>query len=212
MKNNKFNPSKLITPTVIERGPNGFQVYDIYSRLLRDRIIFLGTDIDDEVSNIVVAQLLFLEQDDSDQDIYLYINSPGGSVSAGFAIYDTMNYISSEVNTICVGVAASMAAILLSNGTKGKRSMLPNSKVMIHQPSSGFEGRATDIEIATKEILKIKKLANKVLAENTGQDLAKVEKDAEHDYWMDVKEALKYGIVDNLLEKRDIKKDKANKK
>ena len=189
-------------PFVIEQTGRIERQYDIYSRLLKDRIIFLGTAIDDMVSNVIVAQMLFLEAEDADRDIMLYINSPGGVISSGMAIYDTMQYISPDVATICMGQAASMAAVLLAAGAKGKRSGLPNSRVMIHQPSGGSQGQASTIEIYTKEILKMKDKLNTVLAEHTGQPLKKVAKDTDRDFFMSAGEAKDYGIIDRVFEHR----------
>ena len=189
-----------LIPMVIEKSGNVERSYDIYSRLLKDRIIFIGTAIDDQVANLVVAQLLFLEAQDPEKEIFLYINSPGGVVSSGLAIYDTMRFIKPEVSTMCVGQAASMAAFLLSGGEKGKRYCLPHARVMIHQPLGGTQGQTSDIEIYTKEMLKTKKLINEVLAANTGQDLKKVEKDTDRDYFMSAEEAKAYGLVDDILE------------
>lgn len=188
-----------LVPMVVEQTNRGERSYDIYSRLLKDRIIFLGSAIDDYVANLVVAQLLFLYAEDPDKDISLYINSPGGSISAGMAIYDTMQYIRADVSTICVGMAASMGAFLLAAGTKGKRFALPNAEVMIHQPSGGAQGQATDIEIHAKRIIHIKEKMAKILADNTGQTLEKVKKDMERDYFMDAEEAKEYGLIDDLL-------------
>ena len=189
-----------LVPTVIERSSNGEKSYDIYSRLLKDRIIIICGEINDTNSNIVVAELLYLDSLNHD-DISIYINSPGGSVTAGMAIYDTMNFIKSSVSTICVGMAASMAAFLLSSGEKGKRYVLPNSEVMIHQPLGGAEGQATEIKIAAERILKLKDKMNRLLSKNTGQNLKKVEEDTERDYFLDAEDAVKYGIVDKILEK-----------
>ena len=189
----------ILIPTVIEKSSMGERAYDIYSRLLRDRIIFLGGPIDDHVANITIAQLLFLENEDPKKDIKLYINSPGGSVTAGLAIYDTMQHIKPDVSTICVGMAASMGAFLLSGGSKGKRFALPNSEIMIHQPSGGAEGQATDIEITAKQIIKIRAKLNEIMAKNTGQKLAQIEKDVERDYFMSADEAKKYGIIDETV-------------
>lgn len=189
-------------PTVIEQSGRGERAYDIYSRLLKDRIIFLGTAINDEVANAVVAQLLFLESEDPDKDISLYINSPGGSVSAGMAIYDTMQYIKPDISTICVGLAASMGAVLLTAGADGKRITLPNSKIMIHQPLGGMEGQASDIEIHAREIIKTRGKLNEILAAHTKQPLEKIEQDTDRDYFMTADEALKYGIVDKIIAKR----------
>jgi len=187
---------------VIEQTSRGERAYDIYSRLLKDRIIFLGTAIDDIVANTVIAQLLFLEADDPDRDIYLYINSPGGVVTAGLAIYDTMNYIKSPVSTICIGQAASMAALLLASGTKGKRFSLPHSRVMIHQPMGGFQGQATDIEIHAREILNLKDTLNKILAKHTGQPIEKIQTDTDRDFFMSGEDAKNYGIVDDVISKK----------
>ncbi|NLD04674.1 MAG: ATP-dependent Clp endopeptidase proteolytic subunit ClpP [Synergistaceae bacterium] len=187
---------------VVEQTGRGERSYDIYSRLLKDRIIFLGTEIDEQVANVVVAQLLFLESEDPEKDVFLYINSPGGVVSAGLAIYDTMQYIKPPVSTICMGQAASMAATLLAAGTDGKRIALPNSRVMIHQPLGGTRGQATDIEIHAKEILGTRKILNEILVKHTKQSLKKIEKDTDRDFFMSAEEALKYGIVDKIIEKR----------
>ncbi len=190
-------------PYVIEQtGRGGERSYDIYSRLLKDRIIFLGTEVDDHVANIICAQLLFLEADDPDKDIYLYINSPGGVITSGMAIYDTMNYIKPDVATICLGQAASMGAFLLAAGAKGKRSAVPNARIMIHQPSGGFRGQATDILIQTNEIIKTKEHLNRILSSNTGQPYEKVAADTERDYFMSSAEAKEYGLIDNVFEKR----------
>ena len=188
----------MLIPTVIERNNSKEYAYDIYSRLLKDRIILLNGEIDDNVSNIVIAQLLYLDSINSD-DISLYINSPGGSITAGMAIYDTMNYIKSDVSTICVGMSASMAAFLLSSGKKGKRYCLPNSEVMIHQPLGGVHGQATEIKIAAERILKLKSKLNNILASNTGRDLKKIENDTERDYFLSAHEALDYGLIDKIL-------------
>lgn len=187
-----------LVPTVIERSNNGERVYDIYSRLLKDRIIILSGEIDDTSANIVIGELLYLDSLNN-EDISIYINSPGGSVTAGMAIYDTMNFIKSNVSTICVGIAASMAAFLLSSGTKGKRYALPNSEVMIHQPLGGAQGQATEIKIAAERILKLKDKLNKMLAENTKKNIKEVEKDTERDYFLSSKEALEYGLIDKIL-------------
>jgi len=192
----------MLIPTVIEKSQFGERAYDIYSRLLKERIIFLGGPIDDYTANIVIAQLLHLEYEDPKKDIHLYINSPGGSVTAGLAIVDTMNLIKPDVSTICVGIAASMGALLLSSGTKGKRFVLPNSEVMIHQVMGGAEGQASDIEINAKHILRTKENLNKILAKNTGKTFAQIEKDADRDYWMTAEEAKKYGIIDDIITKR----------
>ena len=191
-----------LIPMVVEQSGRGERSYDIYSRLLKDRIIFLGTEVDEQVSNVVVAQLLFLESEDPEKDVFLYINSPGGVVSAGLAIYDTMQYIKPNVSTICMGQAASMAATLLAAGAHGKRIALPNSRVMIHQPLGGTRGQATDIEIHTSEILGTRKRLNDILAKHTKQPLKTIEKDTDRDFFMSAEEALKYGIVDKIIEKR----------
>ena len=188
-------------PTVIEQSGRGERAFDIYSRLLRERIIFLGTGINDQVSDSLVAQLLFLEAEDPEKDIQIYINSPGGSVTAGMAIYDTMQQISPDVVTICFGVAASMGAFLLSGGTKGKRLALPNSRIMIHQPLGGAQGQAVEIEIQAKEILFLKKTLNSLLAEHTGQPLEKINEDTERDYFLSPSEAVEYGLIDKVIKK-----------
>lgn len=190
-----------LVPMVVEQTNRGERSYDIFSRLLKDRIIFIGSPIDDNVANLVIAQLLFLEAEDPDKDIYLYINSPGGSVSAGLAMYDTMQYIKPDVSTICVGMAASMGAFLLAAGAKGKRFALPNSEIMIHQPSGGFSGQASDIKIHAEHILKIKNRINEILAERTGQSIEKIELDSDRDRFMSAQEALEYGLVDNVMER-----------
>ncbi len=191
----------MLIPTVIEKSQFGERAYDIYSRLLNDRIIFLGGPIDDHMANLVIAQLLYLDNADSKKDISLYINSPGGSVTAGLAIIDTMNFIKSDVSTICVGIAASMGALILSSGKKGKRFSLPNSEVMIHQVMGGTEGQASDIAINAKHILRTKETLNKILASNTSKKIDQVEKDSDRDYWMTSDEAKKYGIVDDIISK-----------
>lgn len=188
-----------LIPTVIEKSNYGERAYDIYSRLLKERIIFLGDTIDDNVANTVIAQLLFLESEDSEKDIKLYINSPGGSVTAGLAVYDTMRYIKPDVTTICVGLAASMAAILLAAGAKGKRYALPNSEILIHQVMGGAEGQATDIKIRAERILKIRDRLNQILATSTKQSLAKIEKDTDRDYYLSADDAVKYGIIDKII-------------
>ncbi len=206
MAEDKKIRSALI-PYVIETKGRGERAYDIYSRLLEDRIIFIGFPIEDQLANSVIAQMLFLEANDPDRDIFVYINSPGGVVSAGLAIYDTMQYISCDVATICMGQAASMGAVLLAAGTKGKRSALPHARVMIHQPSGGSQGQASTIEIYTKEILKTKTRLNELLANHTGQTLKKVAKDTDRDYFMSAEEAHEYGLIDNVLvSKSDLKK------
>lgn len=189
----------MLIPTVIEKSQFGERAYDIYSRLLRENIIFLGGPIDDDTANIVIAQMLFLQSEDSKKDINLYINSPGGSASATLAMIDTINHIKNDVSTICIGMAASGGAWLLSAGTKGKRYALPNSEIMIHQPLGGAEGQASDIEIRAKQILKLRENLTKIMAKNTGQSIAKVEKDIDRDFFMDANEAKKYGIIDKIL-------------
>ncbi len=191
----------MLIPTVIEKTPQGERAYDIYSRLLKDRIIFLGGPIDENTANIVVAQLLFLANEDPKKDIYLYINSPGGYIKDGLAIIDTMNFIKPDVSTICFGMAASMGAMILSSGAKGKRSVLQNAEVMIHQPLGGAEGQATDIEIGARQIVKHREILYKMLAKNTGQSISKIEKDADRNYWMNAEEAKKYGIIDSIITK-----------
>ncbi len=191
-----------LVPTVLEKSQFGERAYDIYSRLLKDRIIFLGGPIDNTNADLVIAQLLFLENEDPKKDIQLYINSPGGSVYAGMAIYDTMQFIKPDVSTICVGMAASMGAFLLSSGAKGKRFTLPNSEIMIHQPSGGAEGMAADIEISAKQIVKIRERLNVILAKNTGKPLKQIEKDSDRDYFMTAEEAKAYGMVDKIVSKR----------
>ena len=192
-----------LIPIVIEKTPQGERAYDIYSRLLKDRIIMLNGEITDEVSSVIVSQLLFLESEDPEKDIFLYINSPGGGVTAGLAIYDTMQYIKCDITTICIGSAASMGALLLASGTKGKRYSLPHSRIMIHQPLGGITGQATEIEIHAKEILRLKKLLNEILAKHTGKRLKTIEKDTDRDYFMDSKEALNYGIIDKIIYSRE---------
>ena len=194
----KNNVNSLI-PMVVEQTANGERAFDIYSRLLKERIIFLGSSINDTVSSTIIAQLLFLEADNPNKDIYMYINSPGGLITSGFAILDTMNYIKPKISTICMGQAASMAAILLSMGTKGKRMALENSRVMIHQPLGGAQGQASDIEIHTKEILFLRDKLNKILSKNTGQTIKKIESDTNRDHFMSAEKALKYGIIDKII-------------
>ena len=198
-----MNIKNQLIPMVIEQTGRGERSYDIYSRLLEDRIIFLTGEIDDNIADLVVAQLIYLEGKDSTKDISLYINSPGGSVSAGFAIYDTMNYIKCDVSTICIGMAASMGAFLLSSGAKGKRYSLPNAKIMIHQPLGGAQGQASDIEIQANHIKRIKEKINKILSEQSGQPLEKVQKDTDRDFYMSADEALEYGLIDKIFNKRD---------
>lgn len=189
----------MLIPTVIEKTNFGERAYDIYSRLLKENIIFLGGPIDDNVANIVIAQLLFLQSEDPKKDISLYINSPGGSVTAGLAIIDTMNHVKNDVSTVCVGIAASMGAVILSAGKKGKRYALPNSDVMIHQPLGGVEGQASDIEISAKRIINMRNNLNKILSKNTGQPLTKIEKDVDRDFFMNAEDSKKYGIIDKVL-------------
>ena len=191
-----------LIPIVIEQTSRGERSYDIYSRLLKDRIIFLGTGVDDNVANAIIAQMLFLESDEPDQDIYLYVNTPGGQVSSGMAIYDTMQYIKPDVQTICIGQAASMGALLLAAGANGKRFSLPHARIMIHQPSGGFQGQHTDIEIQAKEITRIRGILDGIIATHSGQDPKKVRKDTERDHYMTGEEALKYGLIDKLITKR----------
>ncbi len=191
-----------LVPTVVEQTGRGERAYDIYSRLLKDRIIFLGDEVNDATAGLVVAQLLFLEAEDPDKDIHLYINSPGGSITSGMAIYDTMQYIKPDVSTICIGMAASMGAFLLAAGAKGKRLALPNSEIMIHQPLGGAQGQATDIEIHAKRILKIKETLNEILSERTGQPLEKIKMDTERDNFMSALEAKEYGLIDEVFTKR----------
>lgn len=197
-----------LVPIVVEQTNRGERSYDIFSRLLKDRIIMLSGEVNDVTANLVVSQLLFLESEDPDKDIYIYINSPGGSITSGMAIYDTMQYIKPDVCTICVGMAASMGAFLLSSGAKGKRYALPNSEIMIHQPLGGFQGQATDIDIHAKRILKIKENLNKILSENTGKPLDKIKFDVERDYFMEAQEAAEYGLIDKVIRKNDVVKDK----
>ncbi|MGI6683931.1 MAG: ATP-dependent Clp endopeptidase proteolytic subunit ClpP [Bacillota bacterium] len=191
-----------LIPMVVEQTNRGERAYDIYSRLLKDRIIFLGSQVDDNVANLIIAQMLFLEAEDPDKDIHLYINSPGGSITAGMAIYDTMQVIRPDVSTICVGLAASMGAFLLAAGAPGKRFALPNSEIMIHQPAGGTQGQAVDIEIHAKRILRIRDELNKILAERTGQSLEKIARDTDRDYFMNPIEAKEYGLIDGILSKR----------
>jgi ATP-dependent Clp protease, protease subunit len=195
-------PAMTLIPMVVEQTNRGERAYDIYSRLLRDNIIFIGTPIDDNVANLVTAQMLFLEAEDPEKDVSLYINSPGGVVTAGMAIYDTMQFIRPDVATICIGQAASVAALLLSAGTHGKRFALPNSRVLIHQPTmGGLSGQATDIDIHAREILRVRAGLNEIMAKHTGQPLEKIERDVERDFWMDAQQAREYGIVDEIIEK-----------
>jgi ATP-dependent Clp protease protease subunit len=202
----KENTMALI-PMVIEQTGRGERAYDIYSRLLKERIIFLGTPVDDNIASLIIAQLLFLEAEDPDKDIYLYINSPGGIVTSGMAVYDTMQYVQPDIVTTCIGQAASMGAVLLAAGAKGKRFALPNARIMIHQPAGGVQGQATDIDIHAKEILKIRERLNEILAENTGQSLEKIAKDTDRNFFMDANEAKDYGLIDEILVKRGSEKD-----
>ncbi|SFC77455.1 ATP-dependent Clp endopeptidase proteolytic subunit ClpP [Clostridium uliginosum] len=197
-----------LVPMVVEQTSRGERSYDIFSRLLKERIIMLSGEVNDDSANLIVSQLLFLESEDPDKDIYIYINSPGGSITAGMAIYDTMQYIKPDVSTICIGMAASMGAFLLSSGEKGKRYSLPNAEIMIHQPLGGFQGQATDIEIHAKRIIKIKESLNKILSENTGKPLATIEADVERDNFMTADEAESYGLVDKVITKNEVGKDK----
>jgi len=193
-----------LIPMVIEQSPRGERAYDIYSRLLKERIIFLGTAVNDDVANVIIAQLLFLEAEDPDKDITFYINSPGGIVTAGLAIYDTMNYVKCDIATLCMGQAASMGAVLLAAGAKGKRYALPNSRILIHQPMGGYQGQASDIDIHAKEILRMRQDLNQILALHTGQKVNRIQKDTERDYFMSAEEARAYGLVDKVLSKREI--------
>ena len=191
-----------LVPMVVEQSPRGERAYDIFSRLLKERIIFLGTSVNDEIASLIIAQLLFLEAEDPDKDITFYVNSPGGGVTAGMAIYDTMQYVRCDIVTLCMGQAASMGALLLTAGAKGKRFALPNSRILIHQPMGGFQGQATDIEIHAQEILRMRNDLNKILAFHTGQNIRKIRKDTDRDYFMNAEEAKKYGIIDKVLDKR----------
>ncbi len=193
----------MLIPMVIEQTGRGERAYDIYSRLLKDNIIFIGTPIDDNVANLVIAQLLFLEAENPDKDVSIYINSPGGSVSAGLAIYDTMQFIKPDVSTICIGQAASMGAILLAGGAAGKRFALPNSRILIHQPMGGMQGQASDIEIHAREIARIKDLLNRILADHTGQPIERIETDTDRDFIMSAEEAIQYGIIDRVISKKE---------
>lgn len=192
-----------LIPMVIEQSSRGERAYDIYSRLLKDRIIFIGTAMNDEVANLIIAQLLFLESEDPDKDINFYINSPGGLVTAGLAVYDTMQYIKPDITTVCIGQAASMGAVLLTAGTKGKRYSLPNARILIHQPMGGFQGQASDIEIQAKEILRMKDTLNHILVAHTGKDLEQIQKDTDRDFFMSGEEAKNYGIIDHVITNRD---------
>ena len=207
-----YELNNQLVPIVVEQTGRGERAFDIFSRLLKDRIVFLGTPIDDTVASLTIAQLLFLESEDPDKDIHLYINSPGGSVSAGLAIYDTMQYIRPDVSTICIGMAASMAAVLLTGGAKGKRTALPNARVMIHQPWGGVQGTASDISIQAEEILKTKKRINEILSSHSGRTLDQIIKDTDRDYYLAASEAKEYGLIDNILAKRltDAKSESKN--
>ena len=202
--------AQQLVPMVVEQSARGERAYDIFSRLLKDRIIFVGGVIDDETANLIIAQMLFLQSEDANKDTYMYINSPGGVVTAGLAIYDTMQYLSTPISTICLGQAASMGALLLCAGAKGKRYALPNSRIMIHQPLGGSQGAATDIEIQTQEILRIKRLINEILVKHTGQAMGKIEKDTDRDFFMGADEAVKYGLIDEVF--TSIKKLESKKK
>jgi len=197
----------MLIPIVIEQSSRGERAYDIYSRLLKDRIIFMGEEVQDDMANTVIAQMLFLESEDPDKDINLYINSPGGSISAGLAIYDTMQYIKPDVSTICMGQCTSMSALLLAAGTKGMRYALPHARIMIHQPLGGVQGQATDIDIQAKEILRTKETIHRILAKHTGQPMERIRRDTERDFFMDSKDALKYGIIDKIITKREIQSE-----
>ena len=205
MTEEKLNPTNQLVPMVVEQTPRGERAYDIYSRLLKERVIFLTGPVEDYGANLIVAQMLYLEAENPDKDIHLYINSPGGSVTAGLSIYDTMQFIKPDVSTLCIGQAASMGAVLLCGGAKGKRQALPNSRVMIHQVLGGFQGQASDIEIHTKEILSIKKKLNEILASHSGQKVDKIVKDSDRDNFMSPEEAVKYGLIDAVVDSRSIK-------
>ncbi|RUO43835.1 ATP-dependent Clp endopeptidase, proteolytic subunit ClpP [Aliidiomarina taiwanensis] len=208
MQDSTFDPMAALVPMVVEQTAKGERSFDIYSRLLKEGVIFLVGPVEEQMANLIVAQMLFLESENPEKDIHLYINSPGGSVTAGLAIYDTMQFIRNDVSTVCIGQAASMGAFLLAGGTKGKRFCLPNSRVMIHQPLGGFRGQASDIEIHAKEILYIKERLNQMLAEHTGQDIDVVAKDTDRDNFMSAERAVEYGLVDSILSKRDLKETK----
>lgn len=197
----------MLIPIVIEQTPRGERAYDIYSRLLKERIVFIGAPIDDNIANLVIAQLLFLEAEDPDRDITVYINSPGGIVTAGLAIYDTMQYIKPDVSTLCLGQAASMAAVLLAGGAPGKRYALPHSRIMLHQPIGSFQGQATDVDIQAREILRLRQILNEILAKHTHQSLERIQQDTERDFYMSSEEAQKYGIIDKILTERPGKKE-----
>jgi ATP-dependent Clp protease protease subunit len=199
-----MNAQNYVIPTVFEQTSRGERYFDIFSRLLKDRIIFLGTPIDDTIANLIMAQLLHLESDDPDKDIFLYINSPGGSITSLFAIYDTMQYIKPDVNTVCMGMAASAAAVILAGGARGKRFALPHARVMLHQPHGGTQGQASDIEIQARLIVQMREQLNQILADHSGQDLAKISADTERDYWMMADEAKEYGVIDGVLTRREL--------
>ncbi|NLD39246.1 MAG: ATP-dependent Clp endopeptidase proteolytic subunit ClpP [Desulfatiglans sp.] len=201
----------MLIPIVVEQTNRGERSYDIYSRLLKERIIFIGEQVEDHMANTVIAQLLFLESEDTEKPITMYINSPGGSVTAGLAIYDTMQYIKPDVSTLCMGQASSMGALLLAAGAKGKRLALPNSRIMIHQPLGGAQGQATDIEIQAREIMKVKKTIHNILVEHTGQPLEKIREDTERDYFMDAEQAMEYGVIDRVIKSRELKEEKKEK-
>ncbi len=206
-----MSPSSLnLVPMVVEQTARGERAYDIYSRLLKDRLIFIVGPVEDQMANLIVAQLLYLESENPNKDIHLYINSPGGVISAGLSIYDTMQFISCDVSTICTGQAASMAALLLTGGAKGKRFALPHTRVMVHQPSAGFQGQATDIRIHTEEVLEMKRRLNAIMALHTGQDIEQIEKDLERDNFMSAEAAVEYGLIDTVLAKRQSKSDDSN--
>ncbi|MBA2848276.1 ATP-dependent Clp protease protease subunit [Thermosulfuriphilus ammonigenes] len=208
LKLRKDEANSMLVPIVIEQTGRGERAFDIYSRLLKERIIFIGSPIDDNIANLVIAQLLFLEAEDPDRDITVYINSPGGYVTAGLAIYDTMQYIRPDVATLCMGQAASMGAVLLAAGAKGKRYALPHSRIMLHQPMGGFQGQAVDVDIQAKEILRLRDILNKILAKHTGQDIDRIQADTERDFYMSAEEAKAYGLVDEVIYQRAIKEDK----
>lgn len=206
-----MKPMNQLIPMVVEQSARGERAYDIFSRLLKERIIFIGTPIDDEIANLIIAQMLFLTAEDNSKDINIYINSPGGVVTAGLAIYDTMQYLQCPITTICIGQAASFGAVLLAAGTKGKRFALPNARIMIHQPLGGAQGAATDIEIQTKEILRMKKLLIEIMVKHTGQPVAKIEKDSDRDFYMGADEAVQYGLIDEVITMRKGKEEKKSK-
>lgn len=207
----RFTLYNQLVPIVVEQTGRGERAYDIFSRLLKERIVFIGTPVDDTIASLVIAQLLFLESEDPDKDIHLYINSPGGSVTAGLAIYDTIQYIRPDVSTICIGMAASMAAVLLAGGAKGKRTALPNARIMIHQPWGGVQGTASDISIQAEEILKTKKRINEILSQHTGRTFEQIQKDTDRDYYLAATEAKEYGLIDNVLTRREGKETKKDK-